>query len=153
MAEEIEIVPTGYHKPLEYSPDCWLLPGIPNWFENFWYKCAERMDARALPALIAVNRNRFKAPEDITEEDLMKSRIEEQVIPIRVQSSAVATGLRFGIGATIGGIIFTLAVPVGLAGGIAAGGIAARGIAAGTVVGLVIDPIIVSLYWKYKESD
>ena len=147
VAEEIEIVPTGYRKPL---PDCWVLPGIPNWFENFWYKCAEAMDARALPVLIAVNRNRFKAPEDITEEDLMKSRIEEQVIPIRVQRSAAATklGVTIGatIGATIGGIICALAGPVGMAGGIAAG----------TVVGkLFIDPIIVSLseYWKYKGSD
>ena len=151
VAEGIEIVPTGYRKALEYSPDCWALPGIPNWFENFWYKCAEAMDERALPALIAVNRNRLKAPEDITEEELKNSRIEEQPIPIRgriaaatglaLASTGVAAGAGAGIGAALGGIICALAGPAGVAGGAVFGG---------AVGAVIIDPIIVSLYWKYS---
>ena len=153
VAEAIEMVPTGYRKPLQQNPNCWKLPGIPNWFLNFWYKCAEVMDERALPALIVVNCKRLKAPENITEEDLKNSSIEEQPIPIRGRIAAatgialagtgVAAGAGAGIGAALGGIIFALAGPAGIAGG------AALGSALGTVV---IDPIVVSMYWKYSAS-
>ena len=44
IAEKIVVVPTGYSKPLKSNPDPWHLPGISNWFQNFWCKCAEVVD-------------------------------------------------------------------------------------------------------------
>ena len=153
IAEVIVVVPTGYRKPLEQNPDPWALPGISNWFHNFWYKSAEVMDEKGLPALVTINHHRLKAPEDITEEDLKNCSIEEQPIPIHgrvaaagglaLAGAAASAGVGAGIGAALGSIIGVLAGPAGVAGGAIVGG------AMGTVI---IDPIVVSLYWKYSEA-
>ena len=139
VAEGIEVIPTGYRMALENNPDCWILPGIPNWFVNFWYKCAKAMDERGLPTLIAFNRRRFKAPEDITKKDLQSYGIEDQPIPIQGLSDSEAVAVA-GIGAALGGVIGILAGPAGVAGGALIGGM------------LGINPMVVALYLKYKKT-
>ena len=49
VADKIEVIPAGYSKPLKSHPNPWKLPGIPNWFHNFWYKCAATMAEKAGP--------------------------------------------------------------------------------------------------------
>ena len=155
VANNIKIVPAGYSKPLKKHPNPWPLPGIEHWFHNFWYRCAEVMDQRGLPALVAANVRRLKTPEEIAEIDMNNCPIEEQPIPVgegsfagaagmAVAGTAVSAGLGAGIGATVGSVVGILAGPVGVAGGAAVGGVL------GTVV---IDPILVSLYWNYSKKD
>lgn len=151
VVKEIKIVPAGYHKPLKYQPNPWELPGIPHWFQNFWYECAGTMNEQGLPALVTANLHRLKARENITEEDLNCS-VEEQPIPIQggaTASTAVAvagsaTGIRMqvGISAVLGIIIGSL-----------------TGIADSTTIGKTInttflDPLIITIYKlsKLKKS-
>ena len=69
-------IPADYHSPTKYARNPWQLPGIDNWFHNFWYACASQMNREHLPALIKINKHRFKKEEDITEDDLQNESIE-----------------------------------------------------------------------------
>ena len=70
VADNIEVIPAGHSKPLRGHPNPWKLPGIPNWFHNFWYKCAETMDEKGIPVLVTINIRRLKSPEEISKLDL-----------------------------------------------------------------------------------
>ena len=70
IADKIEVIPAGYIKPLKNHPNPWKLPGIPNWFHKFWYKCAETMDEKGIPVLIKINIRRFKSSKEISKLDL-----------------------------------------------------------------------------------
>ena len=161
VADKIEVIPAGYSKPLKDYPNPWELPGIPNWFHNFWYKCAETMDEKGVPALITINIRRLKSPEEISKLDLSSCPIEEQPLPnnigqtafgslLAIKGTAASAGLGAGIGGGIGAIMGSLVGLIGGPAGVGAGiGI---GAAAGGAVGTaVIDPILVTLYWKYKH--
>ena len=89
VVEQISIVPAGYHKPLQITPNPWKLPGIENWFYSFWYTCADVMDPTALPALVKANRHRFK--DKITESDL-EGTIENVPLPQYLQQGAIVAG-------------------------------------------------------------
>ena len=161
VADNIEIIPAGYSKPLKGHPNTWELPGIPNWFHNFWYKCAETMDEKGVPALIIINIRRLKSPEEISKLDLSSCPIEEQPLPnnigqiaaggiLAVAGAAASAGLGAGIGGGIGAVMGFLMGMIGGPAGVGAGiGIGAA--AGGAVGAAVIDPIIVSIYWKYKR--
>ena len=75
IAEKIVVVPTGYTKPLKQNPDPWVLPGISNWFHDFWYKCAEVMDDRGFPAFvhIVINSHRRSVQGHITTAGLARA--------------------------------------------------------------------------------
>ena len=146
VAKGIKVVPAGYSKALKKHPNPWPLPGIQHWFHNFWYKCAEVMDQRGLPALVAANVRRLKTPQEIAEIDTKNCPIEEQPIPVEEASGAPGVGARIrgaGIGAAVGCVVGLLAGPAGAAGGAAVGG----------ALGSVIDPILVNLYWSYSKKD
>lgn len=98
VTKNLVIIPAGYHSATVAAPNPWKLPGIDNWFHNFWYACASQMNRRHLPALVKINMRRFKREEDITEDDLQDQPIENQPIP----SYALAGG---AIGAVVGGIV------------------------------------------------
>ena len=91
-------IPAGYHSPTKYAPNPWQLPGIDNWFHNFWYACASQMNREHLPALIKINVHRFKKEEDITEDDLQNESIENQPIPAYSLAGSA-------IGALVGGLV------------------------------------------------
>ena len=67
VVEQIPIVPAGYHRPLQMASNPWKLPGIENWFYSFWCACANVIDPTALPALVKLNRQRFKQDKTIQE--------------------------------------------------------------------------------------
>ena len=77
IAEKVVVVPTGYSKPLaKYSyPSCWVLPGISNWLQNFWYKCAEVIDDRGFPAFVhvVINSHRLSVRDHITASGLARA--------------------------------------------------------------------------------
>ena len=105
VVEQISIVPAGYHKPLQITPNPWKLPGIENWFYSFWYTCADVMDPTALPALVKANRHRFK--DKITESDL-EGTIENVPLPQYLQQGAIVAGAGvagFGSAAGVGAIV------------------------------------------------
>ena len=146
VADKIEVIPAGYSKPFESHKNPWKLPGIPNWFHNFWYKCAETMDEKGVPALITINIRRLKSPEEISKMDLSSCPIEEQPLPnnigqiavgglLAVAGTAVSAGLGGvvggGIGAVVGSLVGLIGGPVGVGAGIGIG--AAAGGAVGTV--------------------
>ena len=141
IAESIVVVPTGYRKPLVQNPDPWALPGISNWFHNFWYKCAEVMDEKGLPVLVAFSHHRLKAPEDITEEDSKNCSIEEQPIPIADGVVIAGTAIAGGV---LGLIISVLAGHAGMVG---------HGVKVGTTIGaVIINPILFTVYRNYKNQ-
>ena len=163
VADKIEVIPAGYSKPLKDYPNPWELPGIPNWFHNFWYKCAETMDEKGVPALITINIRRLKSPEEISKMDLSSCPIEEQPLPnnigqiaagglLAVAGAATGAGLGAGIGGGIGAVMGFLMGMIGGPAGVGAGiGI---GAAAGGAIGTaVIDPILIALYRKYKRRE
>ena len=121
VADNIKVIPAGYSKPLNGSSNPWKLPGIPNWFHNFWYKCAETMDEKGMPALVTTNIRRLKSPEEISKLDLSKCPIEEQPIPIRIRQigagdmlTASLVGSTAAIGGAVGSLVgLIVAGPVG----------------------------------------
>ena len=160
VADKIEVIPAGYSKPFKGHPNPWKLPGIPNWFHNFWYKCAETMDEKGIPALITINIRRLKSPGEISKSDLTNCPIEEQPIPIGGQivasgllafvgttaSAGLGAGIGGGIGAVVGSLVGLIGGPAGVGAGIGIG------VAAGSVIGTaVIDPILIAVYRKYKR--
>ena len=94
-------IPAGYHSPTKYARNPWQLPGIDNWFHNFWYACASQMNCKHLPALIKINVHRFKKEEDITEDDLQNESIENQPIPAY---SLAGSASECGVGALVGAV-------------------------------------------------
>ena len=163
VAGKIEVIPAGYSKPLKGHSNPWKLPGIPNWFQNFWYKCAETMDEKGVPALITINIRRLKSPEEISKMDLSSCPIEEQPLPNNIgqiaaggllvvagtaASAGLGAGIGGGIGAVVGSLVGLIGGPAGVGAGIGIG--AAAGGAVGTVV---IDPILIAVYRKYKRRE
>ena len=160
VADKIEVIPAGYHKPLKFQKNPWELPGIPNWFHNFWYQCAETMDEKGVPALITINIRRLKSPEEISKMDLSSCPIEEQPVPINIgkatggilavagtaAGAGVGAGIGGGIGAVVGSIVGLLGGPAGVGVGIGIG--SAAGGAVGTIV---IDSILIAAYKKHKR--
>ena len=143
VVEQISIVPAGYHKPLQITPNPWKLPGIENWFYSFWYTCADVMDPTALPALVKANRHRFKYK--ITESDL-EGTIENVPLPQYLQQGAIVAGAGVaglgsaaGVGALVGAIVGAVGGPVG----------ALVGAEAGTAIAIVAEPILVWGYMRY----
>ena len=110
IRRRLVINPAGYHTPTQYARNPWQLPGIDNWFHNFWYACASQMNRQHLPALVKINRRRFKREEDITEDDLQGETIENQPIP----QYAIAGK---AIGAIVGGIVGYYLPEYGVVGG------------------------------------
>ena len=167
VADNIQVIPAGYSKPLKGSPNPWKLPGIPNWFHNFWYKCAETMDEKGIPVLVTINIRRLKSPEEISKLDLRKCPIEEQPIPLSQQVAMAAAGgiaafsgwgtITFGMGAigvVVGALCGSIAGPVGIAVGEIVG--LAVGNAVGSAVGKVVakaaaDATITAMTLKYKR--
>ena len=138
IAEKIVVVPTGYRMPLKTKPDPWCLPGISNWVQNFWYKCAEVIDDRGFSAFvhIVINSHRLNAPEDVKKHLIQKQQS-------KVQDHITAAGIaRAGIPASSRKSSWDGAV---MASSLA-------DVAAGDVLGNVnIDPTAISLYWKYSN--
>ena len=88
VADKIEVIPAGYSKPLMSLPNPWKLPGIPNWFHKFWYKCAETMDEKGIPVLIKIIIQRFKSPKEISKLDLSSCpAIIEEPVGVAVEST------------------------------------------------------------------
>ena len=163
VADNIQVIPAGYSKPLGSHKNPWKLPGIPNWFHNFWYKCAETMDEKGIPVLVTINIRRLKSPEEISKLNLSKSPIEEQPIPLSQHVAMAAAGSRWGatkfgmeaIGVVVGSLCGSIAGPVG----IAVGGIV--GLAVGNAVGFAgegkvvakaaADATITAMTLKYKR--
>ena len=62
---QIHVVPVG--DPHQHQNKSWELPGIDDWFLNFWLECTCSIRQSALPALIKLNRHRItEMPEDIS---------------------------------------------------------------------------------------
>ena len=148
LAEKIEVIPAGYSKALEKNPDPWVLPGIQNWFHNFWYKCTEVMDQRGLPALVGINLRRLKDPDDITKEALKYCVVEDHPIPIQRRVSNTSLQLVDTAMGRPGGIMRSASIVGVLASQTSTAGSTADG----TLGTAVIDPIEVSLYWKQSAS-
>ena len=121
IAEKIVVVPTGYYEPLPRNSDPWVLPGISNWLQNFWYKCAEVIDDRGFPAFVHVvsNSHRLSVKDHITAAGLAKagaaasSRKNISISSVTPSLADVATGDAIG--------------------------------------NVYIDPTTISLYWKYSN--
>ena len=64
--KQIRVVPVG--DPHQHqNKSCRKLPGIDDWFLNFWLECTCSIRQSALPALIKLNRHRItEMPEDIS---------------------------------------------------------------------------------------
>ena len=98
VRRKLVFIPAGYHSPTVSARNPWQLPGIDNWFHNFWYACASQMNRDHLPALVKINMRRFKREEDITEDDLQSGSIENQPIPAYTLAGSA-------IGAVVGGLV------------------------------------------------
>ena len=63
--EQVHVVPVG--DPHQRQNKSWELPGIDDWFLNFWLECTCRIRQSALPTLIKLNRHRITdMPEDVS---------------------------------------------------------------------------------------
>ena len=83
--QKVNIVPTGDPR---IRPDNTLeLPGIKDWFDNFWFECCSNIRQSALPTLIKVNMHRMHdVPDDIVSadeaEDTTFSSIGDSHVPV-----------------------------------------------------------------------
>lgn len=151
VAESIVVVPAGYSQHLDDCPNPWILPGVPNWFHNFWNKCVDAVDERGIPALVKANLHRLRKPEDIVEGELKDYSIEDLPIPIGARvakagglalaGTAAGAGAGAAVGAGVGAVVGTALGPAGTVVGALAGG---------ALVTFVIDPIVVATYWRYS---
>ena len=154
VVNRVVVIPAGYSQRLRHRRNPWVLPGIANWFHDFWKECYSAIDHHALPALLKANQHRFKKADEITDEELERLPIEEQPIPysdatrmakaggLAVAGAAAGAGAGAGIGAVVGSVVGAIGGPPGAAAGALAGG------ALGT---LIIDPIVIAVYWRYSR--
>ena len=104
------------------------------------------MDEKGLPGIEAVNHHRLKALRDITESDLKDFPIEEQPIPFHNCAIAASDLALAGTAIAGGALGFIIGVLAGDA------GIVEHGVKVGTAIGtVVINPILVTLYWNYTN--
>ena len=62
--KQIRVVPVG--DPHQHQNKSWELPGIDDWFLNFWLECTCKIRQSALPTLIKLNKHRITdIPEDV----------------------------------------------------------------------------------------
>ena len=50
IVQAIPIIPTGYTKSTRKIQDPWSLPGVKDWFDNFWSLCVSRMEGSSCVA-------------------------------------------------------------------------------------------------------
>ena len=156
VVQQIVIIPAGYHEPLRITLNPYKLPGIENWFNTFWFTCADVMDRSALPALIRANQRRFK--QEISDHDL-ESNIEDVPILLHKHGAAAikyagagASGLvavaggGAGIGALVGAIVGAVGGPLGVAGG------AMLGAEVGAHIGAGVAGHILAVYYLNSQK-
>ena len=146
VAEKIMGVPIGYRMPEKQHPDPLALPGISNWFHNFWYKCVETMGDRGCPAFvhIVINSHRLKAPENLNLKNYLikeqRSLVQDHIAAANLARAGAATCSRKSNkdGAMMASIISLLP--------------SLADVAIGDGIDNVnIDPTAISLYWKYSK--
>ena len=121
VAEKIVVVPAAYAMPMKGNLDPWSLPGISNWLQNFWYKCAEVIDDQGFHAFVhlVINSRRCSVQDHITSAGLARA------------GDAASSRKSF----SLSDFLPSLA-------DVAAGD---------AIDNFYIDPTAISLYWKYSK--
>ena len=77
-AREVPVVPAGYYKPTRRMSNPRELYDRPDWFNPFWYSCANQMEANALIPLLASQKHRVKFVKGKTTSDKARELAEKR---------------------------------------------------------------------------
>ena len=78
-ANNIPVIPTGYHKRTKQMPNPRELYDRPDWFNPFWLSCAHQMEENAVVLLMGSQEHRIKVgTEELIEKQKELERREEQ---------------------------------------------------------------------------
>lgn len=95
VIESIPVVPAGYSEPS--LPD-----GRENWLSAFWFVCLETMKEKARPALLHVNADRLKLPDQVSADDLKTETHRQPLIFGRIPTKVVFPAGLGAVGAVAG---------------------------------------------------
>ena len=148
--DELKVLPAGKDGRI---PLC----GRQNWLSELWAEMLTKVKAEAQKAVTKLNEDRFRMPEEVTEEDLADVHRQPIVLTPKVKKIlgttalgagglAAGAGLGAGIGAGIGALAFGIPT-LGIATGVGAG----VGAAVGSGIGIIAASLAV-LYYNKKRS-
>lgn len=145
IIDKVQVSPAGFNA----NPS---LPGRQYWLSELWSDMLDKLREDAKPLALLLNSQRFRMPDEITDEDLKKEAQDQPIIITPGVKAAlascsvggIATGA--GIGAAIGGITIGAATL-----GIGAGAGAAIGAVTGGAIGVAAGALV-ALFVAHKEK-
>ena len=86
-ALKVPVIPTGYHTSNKYMPNPRELLDRNDWFNPFWYTCANSMQENALMSLLASQRHRLNLGSKKSSSELEENKVQARAREIEKKES------------------------------------------------------------------